>query len=480
MSFIVIQPRRNTEAGAAESNPVLAVGERGFETDTRRWKTGDGSTNWNDLPYDSEGGGGATDLGVTRNATSVTVVATGDDAVLPAADGSNAGVMTAAMQAKLSGVAEGATANASDADLRDRSTHTGTQPSTTISDFTEAVQDAVAALLAQGTNVTLTYDDNGNVLTISASGAGGGLDAEGVRDTIGVALQGVGNVSVVANDAGDTITVSTTATVNATDAALRDRSTHTGSQAASTISDFNTATDARITAATGVTVQGFNANTTTLGNTTTGTGSIVRSASPTFTGTVSGISKSMVGLGNVDNTADTAKPVSTATQTALDGKQPLDAELTAIAGLTSAANRFPYFTGSGTAALADITAAGRALIDDADAAAMRATLGIRNVVTVTNTAAPSIAAAPTMVLNDSGLAVAVTSVSVTGSPLDGDRVLMRFKDDGTSRTITLGASFRAMGVTVPTATTSGKWLQIGAVYNAVDSIWDVLAVGVQA
>jgi len=46
-------------------------------------------------------------------------------------------------------------------------------------------------------------------------------------------------------------------------------------------------------------------------------------ASPTFTGTVSGITKSMVGLGSVDNTADSAKPVSTATQTALDAKAPL-------------------------------------------------------------------------------------------------------------------------------------------------------------
>jgi len=43
-------------------------------------------------------------------------------------------------------------------------------------------------------------------------------------------------------------------------------------------------------------------------------------ASPTFTGTVGGITKAMVGLGNVDNTADAAKPVSTATQAALDGK----------------------------------------------------------------------------------------------------------------------------------------------------------------
>ncbi len=41
---------------------------------------------------------------------------------------------------------------------------------------------------------------------------------------------------------------------------------------------------------------------------------------PTFTGSVGGITKSMVGLGNVDNTADLDKPVSTATQTALNAK----------------------------------------------------------------------------------------------------------------------------------------------------------------
>jgi hypothetical protein len=56
--------------------------------------------------------------------------------------------------------------------------------------------------------------------------------------------------------------------------------------------------------------------------------------------------------------------------------QAVHANLTAFAGLTLVAERLPYANGSGTLALATFTAAGRALIDDADAAAQRATLGL--------------------------------------------------------------------------------------------------------
>lgn len=62
--------------------------------------------------------------------------------------------------------------------------------------------------------------------------------------------------------------------------------------------------------------------------------------------------------------------------TSLAGKQPLDTDLTAIAALTSAANKVPYSTGTGTWALNDFTAAGRAIAGGADAAAQRTSLAV--------------------------------------------------------------------------------------------------------
>jgi len=72
MPFIQIQFRRGTAAEWAADNPVLAVAEMGIETDTNKFKIGNGTTAWNALPYGGlegptgfTGYTGATGLGAT-------------------------------------------------------------------------------------------------------------------------------------------------------------------------------------------------------------------------------------------------------------------------------------------------------------------------------------------------------------------------------------------------------------------------------
>jgi hypothetical protein len=52
-----IKLRRDTAARWAEVNPILADGEPGYETDTKKWKVGDGVSHWNDLAYQAHGDG---------------------------------------------------------------------------------------------------------------------------------------------------------------------------------------------------------------------------------------------------------------------------------------------------------------------------------------------------------------------------------------------------------------------------------------
>lgn len=88
-------------------------------------------------------------------------------------DGTTNKAFLATERTKLTGIATGATANDTDANLKNRANHTGTQASSTISDLTEAVQDIVASELVAGSGVTLTYDDTAGTVTVAATGGGG-------------------------------------------------------------------------------------------------------------------------------------------------------------------------------------------------------------------------------------------------------------------------------------------------------------------
>lgn len=65
----------------------------------------------------------------------------------------------------------------------------------------------------------------------------------------------------------------------------------------------------------------------------------------------------------------------------LNGKQPLDATLTAIAALASSANKLPYFTGEDTVAITDLTAYARTILGRSDAAGVLSDLGLGPIAT---------------------------------------------------------------------------------------------------
>lgn len=91
---------------------------------------------------------------------------------------------------------------------------------------------------------------------------------------------------------------------------------------------------------------------------------------------------------------------------------------------------------------------------------------------------PSIATADIYIRT--GLTGNITINAPTGSPVQGDKLIFRIKDNGTSRTLTWNAIYRAIGVTLPTSTTVSKTLYVGAIYNSTDTKWDIIAISQEA
>ena len=150
-------------ASGALGYGILYQGELGYETDSGRFKIGDGTTSWSSLNYAS---------------------------VLPASFVAGSGI-------SLTSGTNGSTLTISLSDP--------TIQISDITDFAEGVDDRVSSLLQAGTGVYLSYNDGAGTLTINSSV---GLVLEDIQDTIGTNVVGGSGISVSYDDTSGNTTIS--------------------------------------------------------------------------------------------------------------------------------------------------------------------------------------------------------------------------------------------------------------------------------
>lgn len=317
-----MQQRRGTQAQWTAANPVLAAGEIGFEIDNNRFKVGDGTNAWSAISYfvDIEtvlGGVSGTDLPIALDTLNEIAAALNDDAGLynTLSNLINTGIESvgnnlsvhAGDATNVHGVADMTVlttqtyvANVIDVHDQDTSNVHGI-PNTLALATTTNITSAISTHNSDTSDVHGIANTNAIVYTTDSR-----LSDERTPSSASV------TASKIASDAVETAKIANTAVTAAklaTDAVetakIKDLAVTNakleGSIAQSKITDLVSNLSAKLESSAAATTY-------------------APIASPTFTGTVSGVTKSHVGLGNVDNTTDALKPVSTATQTALDAK----------------------------------------------------------------------------------------------------------------------------------------------------------------
>jgi len=371
-----MQQRRGTAAQWTAANPTLAAGEIGFETDTSKFKMGNGSSAWTALTYFANAAelaaivDGAPDLLNTLNELAASIgddpaflttmntalTATGTALAAHEVDQTNIhGIADTSVLATATTLAAAVSAHADDQTdihgiantaLLATKTYADSAVSTHQADTTDVHGITDTALLARLTDITthgaVTTSIHGiantALLALTSDLTGHSDDTtniHGIGNTADLATKTYADSAVSTHNSDSTDVhgiVNTSLLALITD--VTDHSADTtnihgiaDTSALATKIYADGAVTTAVTALTKTSVGLANVDNTSDANkpvsTATQTALDLKAnlASPTFTGTVSGITKTHVGLANVDNTADTEKPVSTATQTALNLKE---------------------------------------------------------------------------------------------------------------------------------------------------------------
>jgi hypothetical protein len=253
----------------------------------------------------------------------------------------------------------------------------------------------------------------------------------------------------------------------------------------------------------------------TLSNSVTGTGSMVLATSPTLTTPALGTPSALVGT-NITGTAAGLTAGNVTTNANLTGAVTSTGNATSLGSFTSAqlAGALTDETGSGSAVFAtsptlvtpalgtpasgvvtNLTGTASININGTVGATTANTGAFTTLTASTNLSSTRIdprvsSAASTATLtpdiasfdqyNLTAQAAGLTIAAPTGTPVDGNKLIIRILDNGTARALTWNATYTVIGTTLPTTTVINKTTYVGCIYNANNTRWDVIAVTTQA
>ena len=437
---------------------------------------------------------------------------------------------------------------------------------------TEQAVDAVAAAIASGTHsgITITYNDAGDAISFEVTGGGGGLTQEEVEDYIGGLLSGGTGITATYDDAGNILTISlsdeqyTTAekskvanvpadtntalagksdtghthddryyTESETDTLLAAKADTSSLATVATSGDYDdlsnkpdlslydnieVAADSGSFPATGSSdVLYLETNTgllyrwngssysvvsgqLALGETSSTAyrgdrGKTAYDHSQLTSGNPHSVTKSDVGLSNVPNTDATARANHTGTQTAATisdfDAEAADAAETALAADAAKttpvdADKFSVFDSAASFAhklvtWANIKATIKAYYDPVASTLTNKRVQPRvSSTTSTATLTPEIASYDLFVLTAQAAPLTIANHS-SSTPSDGEMIRIRITDDSTARAISFGTNYVAKGgIGLPTTTTVDKRLEMGFEWDAALSKYVLVALAEEA